>query len=102
MTLNEFKEANFVWNQAQVNSRVYWINSDGKHANANFTSIAPFGKGDTIDLSYKKGQLVINNKKNKGYATFIVKNIAQDWYFFVGVEKQTQLEIITVGGAVKK
>lgn len=78
------------------------MTSEGKHANANFTSITPLAKGDVIDLSFKKGQLVINSKKNKGYATFIVKNIAQDWYFFVGVAKQTQIEILNVGGNAKK
>ena len=91
MTMGEFTDLKYAWNQSVVNSKVYWVSSDGKHANANSNTLAAMNKGDVIDMSMKKGQLVVNNKKTKGHATFLLKNIGQDWYFFVVLEKQTQV-----------
>ena len=96
MTLNDFTDMKFVWNPANTNNKIYWINSEGKHMNANYNCITVLNQNDTIDLSLKKGQFVINNKKSKNYATFMVKVLpGQDWYFFVALDKQSQVEIVS-------
>jgi hypothetical protein len=96
MTMNDFKDLKFTWSSTNTNNKIYWVNSDGKQMNANYTCMAPLNQGDTLDLSLKKGQFVINNKKTKTYATFLVKALAgQDWYFFVALEKQSQIEIVS-------
>lgn len=37
--------------------------------------MTPFLKGDGIDLSFKKNQLIVNNKRAKNYASFTIKPI---------------------------
>ena len=97
MTLNDFNEMKFVWNPANTNSKIYWINSEGKHMNANYNCITVLNQNDSIDMSLKKGQFVINNKKTKSYSTFLVKaTLGQDWYFFLALDKQTQVEIVSL------
>jgi hypothetical protein len=94
ITLNDFNEMKFVWNPSNTNNKIYWINSEGKHMNANYNCMTVLNQNDSIDLSLKKGQFVINNKKAKSYSTFLVKAIpGQDWYFFLALDKQTQVEI---------
>jgi hypothetical protein len=82
MTLVEFKSSNFIFNPLKINGNSYWITHDNKKANSNYSCLIGFLKNDIVDITYKKGQLVINKKKTKNYATFIVKDIGMDWYFF--------------------
>lgn len=95
ITLSDFKDLKFQWNPTASN-KCYWINSEGKHQNANYNCMTVLNQNDTIDMSLKKGQFVVNNKKTKNYSTFLVKALAgQDWYFFLALDKQTQVEIVS-------
>jgi hypothetical protein len=81
----EFKSLNFVFNSNKINSHAYWVSYDNKKANTTYSCLNGYAKNDVIDLSYKKGQFVINKKKSKMYSTFTVKDIGHDWYFFIAL-----------------
>lgn len=94
LTLNEFQAMKYLWNPSTTH-KTYWINSEGKHLNATYNCMTSISQNDTIDLSLKKGQLVVNNKKTKNYSTFVVKASSPDeWYFFLALANHTQVEVI--------
>ena len=83
ITMAEFKKLAFKFDPVMATSNfISWISHDHKGSNFNSNSITSLNKDDLVDLSLKKGQLVVNKKKGKMFASSFVKDVGMDWYFF--------------------
>lgn len=83
ITMSQFKKYDYLFDPNKAKSNfICWISSDGKGTNYNSNSITGFAKEDVFDMTLKKGQLVINKRKGKQFASLLAKDLGVDWYFF--------------------
>lgn len=94
ITMGEFKKCAFLFDPLKANGNfLAWISNDGKGNNYTSNTINGMVKDDVFDLSLKKGQLVVNKKKAKQFATLNAKDLGVDWYFFFAIIGQGKVHV---------